>query len=283
MRGIRRLGLPEQVRTWNLSSVWRLPVEGQAVWLKVVPPFFAHEGPLLERLQGGAVPTLLAQQEGRMLLAQVPGEDLYEPPRQVLLEMVTLLVGLQREWIDRTDELLAMGLPDWCAPSLIAAMRRLMERVGAQLSGRGPRDACHLCRRPGRPIRGRGQLRPPRYARAWRLPSGKPPRRRNEPRPHGLGDSGVGHPLLDEPAFLDRVSSKDVPVVREHWHHEWRAALPGSDPDRASRLLAPIAAARHAVIYQLFLENIEPSECPYHQADPTDWLQRTAALVRSNG
>ena len=49
-RGIRRIGPPEQVRTWNLSSIWRVPVEGQTVWLKVVPPFFAHEGPLLERL-----------------------------------------------------------------------------------------------------------------------------------------------------------------------------------------------------------------------------------------
>ncbi len=58
--------------------------------------------------------------------------------------------------------------------------------------------------------------------------------------------------------------------------------VPGSDPDRASRLLAPVAAAGHAVIYQRFLESIEPSERRYHQADPIDWLQRTAALVWLN-
>src|SRR5882672_4165965 len=42
-RGLRPMGPPVQVRTWNLSSLWRIPVAGQTVWLKVVPPFFAHE------------------------------------------------------------------------------------------------------------------------------------------------------------------------------------------------------------------------------------------------
>ena len=33
-----------QMRTWNLSSLWRLPTASGVAWLKVVPPFFAHEG-----------------------------------------------------------------------------------------------------------------------------------------------------------------------------------------------------------------------------------------------
>jgi hypothetical protein len=55
-----------------------------------------------------------------------------------------------------------------------------------------------------------------------------------------------------------------------------------SDPARASVLLAPVAAARHAVIYRSFLDNIEPSEQPYHRADPAKWLMRMAALVRES-
>ncbi len=281
-RGTPRIGLPEQVRTWNLSSLWRLPVEGETVWLKVVPRFFAHEGPLLERLQGGAVPTLLAQHEGRLLLAEVPGEDLYEPPLRVLLKMVTLLVGLQLEWVDRIDELLALGLPDWRVPSLITAVRALMERAGAQLSGAdratlatfvgGLDDRLAAVCRCGLPdTLVHGDFHPGNHrgdATTLLLMD--------------WGDSGVGHPLLDETAFLDRVSAEHAPAVREHWHREWQAVLPDSDPDRASQVLAPVAAARQAVIYQHFLENIEPSERRYYQADPTHWLQRTAALVRSN-
>jgi hypothetical protein len=52
-RGFRPTAPPTQVRTWNLSSLWRMPVEGQTVWLKVVPHFFAHEGALLALMAGG--------------------------------------------------------------------------------------------------------------------------------------------------------------------------------------------------------------------------------------
>jgi hypothetical protein len=95
------------------------------------------------------------------------------------------------------------------------------------------------------------------------------------------GDSGVGHPLLDQPAFLDAIPGACVGAVRAHWLQQWSAAVPGSDPARASVLLAPIAAARRAVIYRNFLDNIEPSEQVYHRADPAMWLKRTAALVRA--
>jgi hypothetical protein len=60
----------------------------------------------------------------------------------------------------------------------------------------------------------------------------------------------------------------------------WKKAVPGSDPARAAVLLAPIAAARQAVIYRMFLDNIEPSEHVYHATDPLLWLTRTAELVR---
>ena len=54
---------------------------------------------------------------------------------------------------------------------------------------------------------------------------------------------------------------------------------PRLDPGRAAELLAPIAAARMAVIYRKFLDDIEPSEQAYHRADVPDWLHRTAALL----
>ena len=53
--GRPRVAPAQQVRTWNLSSLWRLETAGGAAWLKVVPPFFAHEGALLDALAGGPV------------------------------------------------------------------------------------------------------------------------------------------------------------------------------------------------------------------------------------
>jgi aminoglycoside phosphotransferase (APT) family kinase protein len=95
------------------------------------------------------------------------------------------------------------------------------------------------------------------------------------------GDSFVGCPLLDQPAFLDRIADENVSPARRRWHEAWRAAAPGSDPTRASALLAPIARARQAATYQAFLDQIEPSEHPYHAADPGERLQRTAELLRA--
>ena len=47
----------------------------------------------------------------------------------------------------------------------------------------------------------------------------------------------------------------------------------------AGRLIGPVAAARQALIYQHFLDHIEPAERRYHEADVPDWLLRTAALA----
>ena len=93
------------------------------------------------------------------------------------------------------------------------------------------------------------------------------------------GDSTIGQPLLDLPAFLDRTPAGDATAIRAHWEGRWRAAVPGADPTRAARLLAPVAAARQAVVYRRFLDQIEPAERAYHAGDPADWLRRTVAIL----
>jgi hypothetical protein len=280
-RGLQATAPPTQIRTWNLSSLWRVPVEGRAVWLKVVPQFFAHEGALLALMAGAQVPVLLGHDGGRMLLAEIAGEDLYAAELPLLLEMVNRLVELQQLWSDRVEELLALGLPDWRAPALGAAITDVIERTRDEISAEDRAMLADFVRRlPDRfddvatcGLRDtlvHGDFHPGNF--------------RGDGRALTLldwGDSGVGHPLLDQPAFLDAIPSAWVGAVRAHWLQQWSAAVPGSDPAHASILLAPIAAARQAVIYRNFLDNIEPSEQVYHRADPAKWLSRSAALARA--
>jgi aminoglycoside phosphotransferase (APT) family kinase protein len=171
-------------------------------------------------------------------------------------------------------------LPDWRAPALAGAITAVVQRRRAQLS-----EAHRAV------LGGFVEELPRRFADvtacglADTLVHGDfhPGNFRGGP---GLplvlldwGDSGVGQPLLDQPAFLSRIPDEQARPSREHWVRRWREACPGSDPARAAHLLAPIAAARQAVIYQGFLDRIEPSEHPYHRADPLDWLQRTAEVL----
>ncbi len=278
--GMRMTAFPEQIRTWNLSSVWRLPVGDAYAWLKVVPPFMVREGRLLVELGDAPVATVLGHDGGRCLLAEVPGTDLYDATPDQLIEMVSLLVRLQSRYVGRLEPLLELGLPDWRGTALIHSIAETLQRTSHELANDEVQalsafvadlphrfEAIRACGIPDTLVHGDfhpGNFRGGEAALTlldW-------------------GDSGVGHPLFDQSAFLERVRPPHLDAVRDHWAQCWRAVYPSADPAGAMQLLAPLAAARRAAIYRRFLDHIEPAEHPYHRTDPADWLQQTAALLR---
>lgn len=284
--GGRRSAEPEQIRSWNLSSLWRLPTTIGVLWLKAVPPFLAHEGAILERLQGEAVPRLLARDACRVLLAEVAGVDRYDAGLHECLRMVDLLVDLQHRWSSRVDEALALGLPDWRGPALQQRIAALLERRAGELDADDARVLieCHHalpqrlaaidgCGLPDTLLH--GDCFPGNFRR--RVDGG-------EAAPLTLldwGDSGVGQPLLDQAAFLDRIAAEHVGAVRRHWAAAWQQRLPQARPEHAAALLAPVIALRQALVYQRFLDGIEDSEHPYHREDVASCLRRTADRLRS--
>ena len=279
-QGLAAEGPPQQIRTWNLSALWRLPTTGgDTAWLKVVPPFFAHEGRVLEMLAGHPVPRLLGRDGARMLLAPIEGDDLYDADLPCCHAMVDLLVDLQATWQGRGDELAARGLPDWRGPAYNQAAAALLQRRGAELTAAQQDGLAAFV-----------QGLPQRWAAiaecglAEGLMHGDCHRGNFRGTPDCLtlldwGDSGVGHPLLDQPALLSRVPAPWVEALRAHWVSAWRRHQPRADVARAARLLEPIASLRQALVYQRFLDQIEDAEHPYHRADVPDWLERTAAIL----
>jgi Ser/Thr protein kinase RdoA (MazF antagonist) len=208
-------------------------------------------------------------------LDEVVGEDLYVAGLTTHMAMVELLVEIQGAWMYRTEELSAIGLPHFTSElqrelehllelrvdELLPADIALLENFVYELPTRlrkieecGPGNTLvHGDFHPGN-LRGDGTTL---TLIDW-------------------GDSGIGNPLLDQSAFLERVSERDIPEVRQHWANRWRQTVPGCDPERAAELIRPIASAHRAVQYQMFLDNIEPSERVYHCSDPADWLHQTA-------
>ena len=273
--GIAIDGRPEQVRTWNLSALWRLPTAVGTVWLKAVPPFFSHEGAVLERLQGFAVPRLVARTDDAVLLADVPGDDRYGAGVDTARRMIDLLVGIQSS----VDPSTLPPMPRWTPASLAPTAERtlaLADDVDAEdrtavasLIARLPRLEADLaaCGLPDTLVH--GDFHPGNL-------------RGDDDRLVLLdwGDSGIGHPLLDHAAFMERMPAAAASTLTTHWTAAWRTAAPGADPERALELLAPYGALRQATLYRGFLDRIEASEHVYHAADPAVWLRRTAALVR---
>lgn len=91
------------------------------------------------------------------------------------------------------------------------------------------------------------------------------------------GDSGLGHPLLDTTAFLERVPTDRLNRVGQGWAAAWKMACPAADVSRAAELVRPIGALRQALIYRNFLDGIEASEQVYHREDPAFWLRRAVS------
>ena len=271
---------PVQVKTWNLSSLWRLPLGTEVAWLKAVPPFFQHEGALIDALGPGApVPRLFGYERGRLLMREIPGDDLWDATLEQRLLMIDMLVRLQRDWAPRVEGLLEIGLPDWRGPALGQAIADVFERTRDQLDATQARaverfiagldvrfDALGECGIPDSFVHGdyhSGNVRGIAHDLTildW-------------------GDAGIGHPLLDHPACMRGAPTQLHAQLRAYWEAAWRAVYPGCDPARAWDLLAPIAPARQAVTFRRFLDNIEPSEHPYHRDDPRERLQCVAELV----
>ncbi|MCX2949798.1 phosphotransferase family protein [Lentzea sp. NEAU-D7] len=95
---VERTGPAVQVKSWNLSSVHRLPTARGSAWLKAVPPFFANEGEVIRMVAAhdpGLVPELIAAAPLRVLLGEAPGEGCWDTRPEHVEEIVPRWVAVQ--------------------------------------------------------------------------------------------------------------------------------------------------------------------------------------------
>jgi hypothetical protein len=266
-----------QQRTWNLSAIWRLDAGGVPVaWLKQVPRFFRHEPAVLGLVAGvapGLVPPLLAAgDEGRMLLAHVPGEDGHGAGAQVCATVAAGLHPVQAHFAGRTGELLAAGVPDrrLAAPAFARVAEPFLGRIAGlrELLAGLPRrlDEIAACGLPDTLVH--GDLHPGNA----RVGDGAPVIL-------DWGDATVSHPAYDILRLTEFLPGEQGRPLVDVWARRWRDTAPGSDPARAVELMRPVAAWRGAVIYADFLAAIEPAERRYHRADVPDCLARAVAAA----
>ncbi len=247
----KRIVNVEQKRTWNLSAIWKLEVEGEAepVWLKQVPHFFAHEPSVLRYL--GQPVLIAAGPEGRQLIANLPGTDLYQADFPTLIAIVKDIVHIQLRAAADLPRLRSLGVPPMISlPPAISSSAPWAATLAARAAACGlPETLVHGDLHPGN-VFGTAERR---TIIDW-------------------GDSFIGHPAFDIIRLTERLMPADAAAVIAYWSELWRNAYPGSDPIQAIELLRPLAALRMAAVYQMFLDNIEPSERPYHDGDVASYV-----------
>jgi hypothetical protein len=263
---------PVQRKTWNLACLFRLPAAGGPVWLKAIPGFAAAEPAAIAafaEVDPGLVPAVLASAPGRLLLADIPGTDCWDPSPQVVEEAVRRLATAQAR-IGRPPR----GLPDRRPEILAAAVRDLVDGpVGAELSPGELRAARRLqdrwemlagCGLPDTVVH--GDFHPGN----WRSGDGAPV-------VLDFADAHLGNPVLDGLRAIDFLPPGLRQTAADTWIAAWTAAAPRSRPAEALRIAEPLAHLAYAVRYQEFLDNIEPSERVYHRGDPAASIREALA------
>jgi hypothetical protein len=273
---VERTGPAVQHRTWNLSAIWSMPIAQGTAWLKCVPGFFGHEGAVLGLLAGPGVPRLIAAAGHRVLLGDLGGRDGHRATVEETLPLIDSLVELQHRTVARVPELLAAGVPDARWPTLLPALATLValraphdSRLSRLLGTAEDRaKAIDECGLPDSLVHGDAH---PGNARLGTEP----------PVWFDWGDSRVGNPLLDLAVLETAPDCRRL--LEQHWLAAWARAVPGSEPGRAWKLLRPLAVLRTALVYQTFLDNIEPSERVYHIGAVGPALEQAAALIAAEG
>jgi hypothetical protein len=275
--GRGRTGPAQQMRTWNLSALWRIPVQGGRVWLKAVPDFFAHEGAVIDWIGTPVAPELVAFDSGRSLLVDIPGPTNHEVgDAEALRPMVGLLTVLQQRALGRTDELRALGVPDRRLVTVVGRAAAVVEQWGSALERSERRSLeARLRELPAR-VAAIADCGVPDTLVHGDFHAGNVAGRPGDYVILDWGDSFVGHPLLDELAFVERLPPRVQQAARGWFVAAWQRIVPGADPARAVELLEPLVALEAAAMYARFCAAIEPDERVYHASDVIRMLRRAA-------
>lgn len=260
-------GLVEQVRTWALSAVLRVPTTGGYVYFKTsaAMPMFADEVAVtatLAALFPDAVPTPLAVDADRGWLALADfGEPVGgEAPTSARVDLVRDFARLQIAAAGRIGE-------------LAGCVDRRLGRLGGDHVGwlTGPYPRRHLTDAEYDQLQACAAALPARCAElaAYGVPDTllhgdmHPGNVARSTRGHlffDWTDAGIGHPFLDMFLIVEESDEAAAAALRAAYLGEWSAHT-GTDLDGpawdAARVLV---AAHHAVSYTSLTSAIDPPD-----------------------
>jgi aminoglycoside phosphotransferase (APT) family kinase protein len=253
------------------------------VFFKCSPEIFRHEAAVTQALaeQMPDVPQVIVidRERGWMLMHDLGAPELGDQDESLWHEGVVTHAGIQQRWLDRTDDLVGLGVPVRSLADLAAEVEELSEdvevldRMSPELRKRWLAHAPALvrsCRRlddlgPG-PTLVHGDFHP------WNVTFGP-----EGARVFDWTDAAVSHPFVDLATYLWRTD--DVAVRRQLvdvWVRAW-SALGSPQAIREGVALGAVVGSLYQVqTYRALLPTL-----PGHGADDgmsgadLDWIHRS--------
>ncbi len=291
--GVATTGHPEQMKHWSIAIIWRIPTDGGDVWLKAVPPFFAHEGTLLQLLSPTMrehLPSVIAtdREHGLLLMQPLPGDTLRPPPgvpnplhRAADCEKsLRLLAGLQQQWSVRVGDLLAAGCADRRLYTLDGALEAILARDAVRERFR--EDELQRLRACGATV--------PALVEELRGCGVPETLMHGDFYPGNIASDGdrlvifdwtdgcVSYPLFDLATFLPRDPVEHA-AATQTFLEAWQPQIDAATLERAAQIAQPLACIHHATSYMRLLDGIDPSDHWEFASDVLFWLRWLRAII----
>jgi hypothetical protein len=269
--GRRRIGPPVQMRHTYVTGMVRFATDLGPVWLKAVPPLFAHEGPVLRELNtvvDGGVPRVLAVASQWWLSAQFP------PARGTPREDPLVALGrLQRSTVGRTGDLALAGAARRPLESLPERLAGVADN--AELLSRSERDrvksalaavsaSCEAARRWGVPdtiVHGDFSPFNTRWVGdRWLI--------------YDWTDCFIGHPFIDLASPLSYGNGPTAAARAREYLAGWIDIVGPLDPQRILESAAVLGAAFQTCNYASIVDAIR-----HTQGDEGSFQEERALLV----
>ncbi|RYP86239.1 hypothetical protein EKO23_09800 [Nocardioides guangzhouensis] len=283
------LAPPHQHHLWDVSVVLRASSAEGDLYLKCSNDRFRHEAvvtlALAERMPGLAPDVVAVDADrGWLLMHDLGAPELGEQDHALWPAGIAAHASIQRTWLDRTDELVGLGLSVRSLADLAADVGRMTRDVGL-LARMAPElrtawlatasDLVTACRRldllgPG-PTLVHGDLHP------WNVTSGP-----DGTRVFDWTDAAVSHPCVDLATYVFRT--EDVAVRRQlvdAYVDAWSGVAPEETLREAAALGLVVGALYQVQTYRSLLPALprDGADAGLTGAD-VDWVDRSVTRYR---
>jgi hypothetical protein len=285
LRGVgrRSIGPVEQVRTWPLSAVLRMPTENGHVYFKATSksPLFVDEGGVMEELAQlfrREVPRPLAVDHARrwMLLEDIGSAIGWDAPADERESVLRVFAFMQVASSDDLEALLAMGCVDR-RPAWLARETKMLLEDDEALAGLEEQEIARL-----------RSLEPTLVALCGRLGEGPVPgalvhgdlHLGNVARVGGSyvffdwSDACVAHPFLD---LIDVHREEDPDLrarLRDAYLSVWSDFASPEQLLELWELSTPLASLNQAVSYRYIAASVEPGSVQQLGWALPHWLRK---------